>query len=60
MLTLAVAGGVIVYDATCTFCVEVTTPFAMTLTDADADFVVSAVLVAVTIALAFCVTAGAV
>jgi hypothetical protein len=49
-----------VYDATCTLFVVVTTPLAMIPTEAEADFVVSAVLVAVTMAVPFCVVAGAV
>ena len=60
MLTFAVAGALIVYDATCTFCVPATTPLAITLAVAVADFVVSEVLVAVIIAVVFCVAAGAV
>jgi hypothetical protein len=60
MLTLAVAGGVIVYEATWTLFVGVMAPLATMLTEALADFVVSAVLVAVMVAVAFAVTGGAV
>jgi ABC-type maltose transport system permease subunit len=59
-LTFAVAGALIVYEATWTFAVGVTTPLATTLTDAFADFVASAVLVAVIVAVAFVAVAGAV
>jgi hypothetical protein len=60
MLTFEVAGGLIVYEATCTLFVVVTTPLAMIPTEADADFVVSTVLVTVTMAVPFCAVAGAV
>ena len=60
MLTFALTGGVIVYTATCTLAVAVTTPGATMVTEPVADFVGSTMLAAATVAIAFCATGGAV
>src|SRR5215471_17603806 len=60
METFASVGGVMVYSATCGLLVVPTVPGATIDTVAESDFVGSFLLVAVTVALAFCATVGAV
>ena len=58
MKTETPSGTVIAYCATCALAVVVTTPGAMIFTIVLADFVGSLTLVAVTVAVVFCATAG--